>query len=364
MNYTIKQHKKNIKKDDYSFFVLGGDIGGNNTTLGVAGIRKNSNKPTQLFSFHFKSRELDSLIPALKLVCNYSRDNYGIELKNACFGAAGAVLEEQDFAELTNLDWAIDAKEILKKTPLESVVIINDFQAIGYGINCLDFCSCDDIIKLKPGISDKSGQTKAIIGAGTGLGKSILFYDRQNELYIPMPSEGGHGDFPVYDEFELNLLNFIKKSGGSKKPVSYEEVLSGRGIAAIYMFLRSTGKFKTTEYTCEIESGEDKAPIISKYRSVDETCAETFKIYTKFYGRCAKNFVLDTLATGGLYIAGGIASKNREIFKTGEFINEFENAKNQVEILRKIQGYVIVNYDVGLYGAQVYAVQRIKENIR
>ena len=198
---------------------------------------------------------------------------------------------------------------------------------------------------------DKSKQTKAIIGAGTGLGKSILTYDDHFDAYIPIPSEGGHSDLPIENDFEFQLVEFVKKLRGISQPLSYEEVLSGRGLESIYLFLRNSNRFKETQYTQEIDNSMDKTPLISKNRKLDETCKEVFRLFTRFYARCAKNFVLDTLSRGGLYIAGGIAAKNLDIFSTEEFINEFENAFNRSDLLKEIPINVITNYNVSLYGA-------------
>jgi glucokinase len=358
-DYKLGYHKEGIDVNDYSYFVLAGDIGGTNTNLGICGVKDEI--PVLLFSLLFKTQELSSVIPAVNKTLEYAKDKHGIEINDACFGAAGAVSSNHDFCRLTNAEWGVSSKEILEKTPIESVFIINDFEAIGYGVNLLDVNNEKDIFNIKHK-SDRQKEllkeTKAIIGAGTGFGKSILVYEKDCDAYVPVQSEGGHGDFPAQNEFEIKLLEFIKQCREIKKPVSYEEVLSGRGIEAIYLFLINSKKFKTTKYTKEISESGCKSPLISKYKNADETCRETFLLYAKFYGRCAKNFVLDTLARGGLYIAGGIASQNKEIFKKKEFMDEFENVNKQSEILKEVPVYVVVNYNVSLYGAAFAAVKR------
>ena len=356
--------KKNYKKE-YIDFVLGGDIGGTNTNIGVSGIK--NNRPVLLFSLHFKSQKLYSLIPAINETLEYAQDNHKIEITNACFGVAGPISIIHDFSKLTNVKWQVDAKEILDKTPLSSVFIVNDLEAVGYGINLLDIKNKKDIFNIKNKLNlqkELLKATKAIIGAGTGLGKSILVYEDYYGAHIPIPSEGGHGDFPVQNEFELELLNFIKNYRKIKQSISYEEVISGRGIEAIYLFLKNSGKFKITRYIEEIDKSEDKPALISTYKNKDETCRETFKLYARFYARCAKNFVLDSLSRGGLYIAGGIASKNKEIFQTKEFMDEFENSHKQSKILKNIPIYIIVNYNVGMYGAGFAAMIRKNLAIR
>jgi glucokinase len=350
---TIKYVEKNISDkenlEEFDSFVMGIDIGGTNTNIGIAGIK--TKKLELLFSLSFKTQELDSLIPAILETLNYCKSRYNISISTGCIGAAGVVSASKDFASLTNADWNVEIKEILEKTDLKSVFIINDFQAIGYGINLLDHNNSQDIFKLRKEQSIKTIQTKAILGAGTGLGKSILVFDKQLKAFIPIPSEGGHNDFPAENEFELKLADFVKKLRGISQPLTYEELLSGRGIESIYLFLKENQQFKKSTFTDEIDVASEKTPLISKYKEIDETCKETFKIFIKIYARCAKNLALDALALGGLYLAGGIASKNPEIFTSEEFLIEFENAYQRKDVLEKIPIYVVVNYDVSLYGA-------------
>jgi len=359
MEYTTKNYNVNKIGDNFSDYVLGIDIGGTNTNLAIAGIC--NKKPNLLFSHNYKTKKLESIIPAIEDVLNYINKNFKIEVNFACIGAAGIVSSSNDFVQLTNAKWSVSSKKIINKTSLNFVYIINDFQAIGYGLNLLDPENKDDIYTIRHGKNNfyKSKSTRAIIGAGTGLGKSILTYEENFNAYIPIPSEGGHSDLPIENDFETQLVEFIKKLRGISQPLSYEEVLSGRGIESIYLYLRNIEKTKETKYTKEIDESSDKTPLISKYRNLDEICKETFRLFTRFYARCAKNFVLDTLSRGGLYIAGGIAAKNKDIFSTEDFLNEFENAFNRIDLLKEIPINVITNYDVSLYGACYAAMYKL-----
>jgi glucokinase len=186
-----------------------------------------------------------------------------------------------------------------------------------------------------------------------------LTYDEHFNAYVSIPSEGGHGDFPAQNNLEIQLVEFVKKFRGISQPLSYEELLSGRGIESIYLFFRNKQELKDTQYTKEIDIADDKASLISKYKNLDSTCKETFRLFTRFYARCAKNLVLDTLARGGLYIAGGIAAKNKEIFSSKDFAEEFENAYRRIDVLKSIPIYVIMNYDVSLYGACYAAMYKM-----
>ena len=361
INYSLRTFNEQPAYTDFSSYVLGADVGGTNTNISIAGI-KNS-KPTLLFSLDFKSKELESLTPAVEEILKHAYEKHNIEVNSACFGVAGAVSADEDLINLTNVEWDISKKELSKKTSLENILFLNDFQTVGYGINLLNPKNTNDMFEIRAGKSYEhiSRQTKSILGAGTGLGKSILIYDKDFDIYVPFPSEGGHGDFPVQNNFEMKLLEFIKDLRNISYPVTYEELLSGRAIESIYLFLRKTQKYDVTNYTEEIDKSEDKTNLISKHRESDETCRETFRLFAIFYARCAKNFVLDTMATGGLYIAGGIASKNREIFRSKEFLDEFENAYRRSHILKEVPIYIILNYDVSLYGACLAALHHSKQ---
>ena len=355
-------NEKNLKKV-YSEYLLGIDVGGTYTNIGVAGLEKN--KPVLLFSLNFESQKLNSLIQVINKTLTYAKTNYNIDISFACIGAAGVISPKNDFAKLTKLPWDVDLKEILQETPLKKAFIINDFQAIGYAINLLDKNNKNDLIEIRLGeISNQNCETKVVIGAGTGLGKSILYFDKKYNSYIPKASEGGHADFPVENNSELELLDFIKNFRKIQKPIIYEELISGRGLESIYLFLRKNREYDETKYTKEIDESLSKAPLISKYKSMDTTCKETFNLFTKYFARCARNFVLDTMATGGLYIAGGIASKNKEIFNSKEFIDEFEKSFKRDFVLKKVPIYVIINYDVSLLGTCYACSLLFNKNMR
>ena len=348
---NIKIFSDNINKDAYESFVLGIDIGGTSTNIGVAGVK---DKKTQLlFSQNFDTLKLVSIIPVINSTLDIAFRNYGIKVDFACIGAAGFVSSKTGYVDLTNISWKVDRNEILQKTSLQDLFIINDFEAIGYGINFLNHENSEDIkvIRNNSKSFETPSKTRVILGAGTGLGKSILVYDKTLDLHVPIPSEGGHADFPYASDFEKQLVEFIKKSRNIQQPITYEEILSGRGIVSIYLFLREVNANTSTLYSEEIENTYDKASLISKYRNHDETCKTTFDLFTRFYARCAKNFVLDTLAVGGIYLAGGIAAKNSDIFSNKIFLSEFENAYHRTDMLKDTPIYVIMNYDVSLYGA-------------
>jgi glucokinase len=326
--------------------LLVGDIGGTNSNFGIAQIIKD--RPELVFSIHIKSQEIVNFTQVVTELFEYVKTTYDIILQSACFATAGVVTPKQNFCKPTNLNITIDSKEIVKKTGLSCAFIVNDFEVIAYGI---DLLNPKDVISIQHGNEFKHGN-KAILGAGTGLGKSILRWVETKNRYFPVASEGGHSDFAAQTELDMHIITYIKNHEQSHCQISWEDLLSGKGIERIFGYFNS------------LNSSDVKNPLIPnkgphpdeifKHRNDDKNCFNTFEFYATIYARCAKNWALDTLALGGIYIAGGIAAKNIEMFTTSFFLKEFFNCSKQQRLLKSIPIWVIADYNVSLYGAIEY----------
>jgi glucokinase len=350
MKYELIELKK-FKKEDYAGFVLAGDVSATNTGLSIAGVTKDVLEP--LFVLRFKSQEMSGIIDAINETLKFAYDKYGIAVSNACLSPAGPINAERSYCKLTNVTWDIDVKKVLSGTLLSSVSLINDFEAIGFGIPFLD--DKKDLLELPhPGKHSPPvvpNAVKGIVGAGTGLGKAILIFNEKKSLYVPSPSEGGHEDFPVLDSFEFELMQFIQGRRGGESPVDYEELLSGRGIAVIYDYILEMEMFDKNSVTEDIRSAADKAAVISKHSKKDPACKKAFELFIRFYARALRNMAINIMARGGMYIAGGIAAKNMDFFTSGALMKEFEINHTQHKVLREIPVFVITNYNVSLFGA-------------
>ncbi len=174
-----------------------------------------------------------------------------------------------------------------------------------------------------------------------------MFWDVAKKRYMPMASEGGHGDFPFQSPMEFDFVEFVKKNENRTHNISWEDVLSGDGIERMYHYFSGGNG--------SLRDGKGPHPDkIFNSRHEDAASGKTFEFYTKAYARCAKNFALDMIALGGVYIAGGIAAKNLQMFQLPIFMDEFLNCGKQQELLKQIPVYVITDYNVSLYGAAEY----------
>jgi glucokinase len=329
-------------------YILVGDIGGTNSNFGFFTVT--SEKVLLVFSRHAKSHEITDFTAVIKELLDRVKSQYSITIQSACFAAAGVVSPDRDRCKPTNAVFTIDIQDIIAHTNLKCGFIVNDFEVIGYG---LDLIKPTDLVQINKGIEWPQGH-KAVLGAGTGLGKCMLFWDEERKRYRPQASEGGHADFAPQKQLEFEFTAFIKKSENRECNVSWEDVLSGNGIERMYNFFR--------HYYSQVPADQDlvsnglQPDEIFNSRKLDKHSANTFDWYSHFYARCAKNFALDSLSLGGIYIAGGIAAKNVALFQQPTFMTEFINCGKQQELLKNIPVYVIADYNVSLWGAAQYMV--------
>ncbi len=318
----------------YRKFLLAIDIGGTNTNVGVFGVI-NRKRFNHIYSFFYETSSIKRIEDFIKHIINDIYGKYKIRIAECCMSVAGPI--KNGVCKLTNADISVNSQKIILKTGLKKFSIINDFQAIAYGIEPMENINKRAFSLIKRGKKVKNS-IKAVIGAGTGLGKSFLVYD--GKKYVSMPSEGGHEAFSPFDEDEFKLMQFIKKKYGVDY-VSFEHLVSGSGLSNIYEFL--TGE-------------RIKSSRVASLYIKDKKAKKAFDMFVKFYARAAKNYALDILPYSGIYLAGGIITKNTHIFSREIFKSEFLSHpnKNHREILKSIPVYAIKDYDINLYGDIYY----------
>lgn len=338
-------------------FILAGDIGGTNTNLAIVGVK--NGKFTIILECVYKSSEVHDLVAPLQETLKIATDkNSALKPNLCCISGAGPV--ENNSCKLTNLKWDINGSEIKKAINMETLVI-NDFLAIGYGIPTLNVDDPHQITKLPhPDGSlptPQKGAAKAVVGAGTGLGVGFLV--SAGDKYYASPSEGGHSGFASFDDETEKIKNFVAKKLG--KTPGTEPFVSGQGINNIYHYFKSEGLIKPEGIFQEIDaaSDEEKPALISKNAVTNKSCKDIMKIFIKMYGRFASNASLIFLALGGLYLAGGIVTKNETLFLEDQiFMKNFAASykDNIQQLLAKIPVYIVKDYSISLYGAANAAV--------
>jgi len=323
--------------------ILAGDIGGTKTRLAL--FRLEGDRLAEVHERIFPSREhagLDGIVAAFLA-------SHPEEVKHACFGIAGPVRGERSFT--TNLPWIVDAKALARTLRIARVWLINDLEANAYGIGDLRE---EDLVTLNAGSPEAIGDA-AIISAGTGLGEAGLYWD--GARHRPFPSEGGHADFAPADDLQIELLVHLLRKHGH---VSWERVLSGAGLYNIYSFLRDTGRGEEPAWLAGRLADHDPAAVIARAALDGRSalCDRALRLFVALYGAEAGNLALKVMATGGVFIGGGIAPKIIDYLKDDAFMKAFLAKGRMRTLLEGMPVKVILNDRTALLGAARCAARR------
>lgn len=318
--------------------LLAGDIGGTKTLLGL--FEPHPARPRPIAVREFGTLDFADL-PAM--IAEFLRDRAAQKhtIDAACFGVAGPVIDEA--ADLTNVPWRVEARQVASTFTLRTVRLLNDLQAMAYSVPVLTDA---EVHALQTGEARRDGNI-ALIAAGTGLGEALLHH--VDGRYVPSPSEGGHADFPARNDREFTLArDLIARFGRA----DVERVISGPGIVNLYRV--------THQAPCVagIDLTEHDAPAKISAAATERRCTgcvEALEMFVAAYGAEAGNLALRVVATGGVFIGGGIAPKILPALATGAFMRAFTEKPPLTAMLQAMPVKVILNREAGLLGAAVHA---------
>jgi glucokinase len=315
--------------------ILAGDIGGTNARLAYF---QPQNGHLRLVSERvFPSRDYSELG---EIVSKFLQ-GAAIPPDMACFGIAGPVRNGR--VETSNLPWVIEQSRLAKQIHLPATLLINDLEANAWGIGGL---SPNDLIPLNrvpPSVGNQ-----AVIAPGTGLGEAGLYWDgSQHQVFA---SEGGHADFAPRGNLQVELLQYLETRYGH---VSYERVLSGPGLINVYEFLRGKGYGdEPAGFAAQLEH-EDAAAAIScaALDGTNRLAEQALDLWISVYGAEAGNLALKAMATGGIFLSGGISPKILPKLTGPLFMRAFLEKGRLRPLLESIPVQVITDDKAGLLGA-------------
>lgn len=319
--------------------VLAGDVGGTNARLAMVEFEGRSARIVH--KEQYPSHEFPGLAPIVRRFL----EETGARPERAGFGIACPVAGDDCTAP--NLPWSINVRDLAREIGIPRTEIINDFVAVGNGIELL---GPEDLTTLQAGTAEPEGPI-ALIGAGTGLGEGLLVW--AGDRYRVLASEGGHTDFGPSGETQIALLRFLTKEFPR---VSWERLLSGPGIANTYRFLLASGVApEQAAVRAELET-EDPAAVIGRHGTEGSDCLSrrALDLFWEILGAEAGNLALTIVATGGVYLAGGIAPRLVPHLDAERFLAAFRNKGRLSPLLARMPVHVIMNPNVGLLGAAAF----------
>lgn len=321
--------------------ILAGDIGGTNARLAVFDVQNGTYKLVSGSVFPSRQyRGLDEIVA--KFVAGGQ-----LHPSLACFGVAGPVRNGK--VETSNLPWVVDSKKLAGELKLPAATLINDLEANAWGISALE---PEDVVMLNQVRGAPVGN-QAVIAAGTGLGEAGMYWD--GSRHHVFASEGGHADFAPRNELEVDLLEYLRARFGH---VSYERIVSGPGLVNVFHFLRDTGRGDEPSWLTEQMATSDPAAAISSAALAGKCslCEHAVDLFVSLYGAEAGNLALKIMATGGVFVGGGIAPKMLAKLAGPLFMQSFTSKGRMQPLLESIPVKVIKNEKLALLGAARYAV--------
>lgn len=324
--------------------ILAGDIGGTKTILALFSWGAGAHAP--MAESTFPSARYASLEAIIREFLAANPASVDV----ACFGVAGPVVAGR--ASVTNLPWLIDAAAMRDELGFGAVHLLNDLESIAHAVRILELA---DLATLNDGAA-LAGGAIGVIAPGTGLGEAFLTWD--GARYRAHPSEGGHSSFAPNTPDELELLRYLQAKLGH---VSSERVCSGLGIPNIYGYFRDRvfGQ-ETPEVAAALSGAADPTPVIVRYAlggaAACPVCTATIDAFVGILGAEAGNLALKTLATGGIYIGGGIPPRIIDRLRQPRFMAAFRGKGRMRELLGGIPIHVILNPKAALLGAASFAL--------
>ncbi len=329
-----------VKEQSDPRMILAGDIGGTKTLLGLFAPGPDAVRPTSVCVRAFATLDYPGLTD---MIADFARDPavHGAVVTHACFGVAGPVLD--DAAELTNVPWRVNARDVERAFDIRRATLLNDLQAMAYAVPVL---SREEVHPIQEGEPVRTGNM-ALIAAGTGLGQALLH--RVDGRFVPSPSEGGHADYAARTEYDVLVLRDLTRRYGRAE---VEHVISGPGLVNLFRV--------THRAPCVVVDDDEDPDAPAQITAAAlarrcQGCIEALQLFVDAYGAEAGNVAVRGVATAGVFIGGGIAPKILAALTDGRFLRAFLDKGPMQPLLSRVPVQVILNQDAGLLGAAVYA---------
>ncbi|MBS3755328.1 MAG: glucokinase [Desulfobacterales bacterium] len=324
--------------------VLAGDIGGTKTELAVYASQSGLRRP------QVKEKFASSDYSGLEAIIGKFLSTRDVHIDRAAFGVAGPVVGGR--AKITNLPWVMEEAALAETLGLKSVCLLNDVTAFANAVAVLDENDLHVIREARPA----TGGTMAVMAPGTGLGEAFLTWDGTG--YRAFASEGGHADFAPAGPEQSGLLAYL---ANRYDHVSYERVCSGMGLANISAYFKNTGVTGNPDCPArKVPAAQDPVPHIIR-GALDQNrpcglCQKTLAVFVSVLGAEAGNMALKTMATGGVYLGGGIPPRILPLLESGAFLDAFVRKGRMTALMKKIPVYVILHSEAALLGAARHAM--------
>lgn len=325
--------------------IIGCSIDKYTIQLGVFALQQQSIK--LVLSVQEQTPEIEKLHDCIADFIEHIRNKYDLSLEYLCIAISGTTQPKRDWIQSPHFAQPIYAGEIARKTHLQKIIIVNDFEIIGYGI---PFVESSNIVTLNKG-KVLPGEPQAIIGAGAGLGTSFMVWNKQENSYLTLPLALNFTPFTPLDEQEFEYFNFLRTQQ-PENHVGWGTVLGSKGgLPSIYRFLKGNSDENTL----------DTNTIFAQARAHEPLSEQAVKFYLKLYARAIRILIYFVLPYNGVYITNRVALDNLDFITDPAFTKEIFTTQNSYleNIIRDIPVYVISDPKIHMYGAAGYLARKL-----
>lgn len=326
--------------DDAVSPVLAADVGGTHARIGLLRPRAEMQPPLEMLACHvYECAEWPGLAEMLEDFLDRGTTGRR-DIARCVLAVAGYLRGDEVIAE--NLRWPIRISELRTRLSLDSIDIVNDFEALACGTRFLSGSDSIAVIDAK----GAPGPT-VVVGPGTGLGCAMLLPN--GDVPIVMPSEAGHGALAPGNDREIEVL---RRLGRGRAYVHTGHVLSGPGLLNLYRTLAEIERVEAVH-------AEPAAVSVAAIEDDDPLAREALAMFCAMLGSFAGDLAVIFKAGAGVYLAGGILPSIREFLLASEFRARFLNKGLMRPFLANVAVRLIEHGQLGVYGAAAMEIAKV-----
>ena len=276
----------------------------------------------------------------------------GIEpnaLHAASFAVAAPVASDE--IRFTNSPWQFSRRALAESLGLDRLTVINDFEALALRVPEMEAA---DLAVLREGDA-ATHAPKLVLGPGTGLGVAgvVPLVSSRGTDWQALAGEGGHVAFAPLDDFESELLGFMRRKHAR---VTVERLICGEGLVAVHAFLlaRSGASLlraaTAADITREALNGENAL--------AREAVMRFLAMLGSFAGDCALIYA----ARGGVYLGGGILPRLQPLLAASPLLERFDAKERMTPWVSRIPLSLVTDDAAALRGAAIAAERAQNES--